>query len=166
MHWSREPARLAKPRAAALTVWSFASSAALAGAKHVSNGWCGLQGIAKRQAECLEITLSRLKGEWQTWKTGRSQSIEIKALGGAIKVATFGQKFEPADVAQRGNGSTNLAQGDAGGVFSRVWEEGAQLRLESALETAKSKLALIESASRPIPATSATAQLDEPTTSS
>ena len=41
--WSREPARRAEFRAAALKVWSFASSAALAGVKHVSNGWCGVE---------------------------------------------------------------------------------------------------------------------------
>ena len=86
VRWSREPARRAELRAAALKVWSFASSAALAGAKHVSNGWCGLQGVARRQAESLESTWSRLKGEWQTWKAGRSQSTEIEASGGAIEV--------------------------------------------------------------------------------
>ena len=66
----------------------------------------------------------------------------------------------------QGNGSTSLAQSDSGGVCSTAWEEGAQLRLESAIETAKSKLALIESASRPIGARGAMAQLDELTTSS
>ena len=39
VRWSREPARRAELRAAALKVWSFVSSAALAGAKHVSHGW-------------------------------------------------------------------------------------------------------------------------------
>ena len=34
VRWSREPARRAELRAAALNVWSFVSSAALAGAKH------------------------------------------------------------------------------------------------------------------------------------
>ena len=68
---------------------------------------------------------------------------------------------EPADVTRRGNGTTYLAQGDSAGVFGATWEEGAQLRLESAIETAKSKLALIESASRPILATSTMAEVDE-----
>ena len=193
VHWSCEPARRAELRAAALKVWSFASSAALAVAKHVSNGWCGLQGVARRQAEFLESTWSRLKGKWQTWKAGRSRSTEIKASAGAIEVvsraanvtgllplnhtpadfpnsssdlATFAQKVEPAYVTHQGNGSTNLAHGDLGGVYGSAWEESAQLRLESALETAKSKLALIEGASRPILASSTMAQLNEPTTSS
>ena len=194
VRWSREPARRAELRAAALKVWSFVSSAALAGAKHVSNGWCGLQGVVRRQAESLESTWSRLEGKWQTWKAARSQSAEIEASAGAIEVdslagyatgllppddapaadlpntgsdlATFAQKVEPADVTHRGNGSTNLAQGDSGGAYSTAWEGSAQARLESAKETVKSKLALIEGASRPILATSTMPQLDEPTTSS
>ena len=143
VRWSREPARRAEFRAAALKAWSFASSTALTGAKHVSNGWCGLQGVVRRQQASLESTWSRLKGKWQTRNAARSQSTEIKASAGAIEV-----------------------QGDSGGVCSTAWEERAQLRLESAFETAQSKLALIESASRPILATSTMAQLDELTTSS
>ena len=88
VHWSCEPARRAELRAVALKVWNFASSAALAGAKHVSNGWCGLQGVARRQAEFLESSWSRLKGKWQTWKTGRSRSTEIRASAGAIEVVS------------------------------------------------------------------------------
>ena len=38
VRWSREPARRAEFRAAALKVWSFAGSTALAGANHSSNG--------------------------------------------------------------------------------------------------------------------------------
>ena len=56
-------------------------------------------------------------------------------------LATFAQKVEPADVTHRGNGSTNLAQGDSGGPYSTAWEGSAQARLESAMETVKSKLA-------------------------
>jgi hypothetical protein len=47
-------ARQVELRAAALKVWRFASIAALAGAKHVSNGWSGLQGAAGRKAQSLE----------------------------------------------------------------------------------------------------------------
>jgi len=148
--WSRDPARRAELRTAALKVWRFASSAPLAGAKHASNAWCGLQ----RSIE------SGLKGKWRTWKAARSQSTQTSNL------ARFTQKAEPADVTHRGNGSTHLAQGDSGGVCSTAWEEGAQLRMESAIETAKSRLALIESASRPIGARGAMTQLDELTTSS
>ena len=193
VRWTCEPARRAELHTTALKVWSFVSSAALASAKHVSNGWCGLQGVARRQAASLESTWSRLKGKWQTWKVGRSQSTEIKASAGAIEVvsraanvtglrplsdtpadspntgsdlATFAQKFEAAEVTHRGNGSTNLAQGDSDRVYDAVWEESAQLRMENALETAKSKLALIEGASRPVLASSTMAQLNEPTTSS
>ena len=136
VRWSREPARRAELRAAATKVWSFVSSAALAGAKHASNGWCGLQGVVRRQAESLESTWSRLEGKWQTWKAARSQAAEIEAWAGAIEVdslenyaigllppadapaadlpntgfdlATFAQNVEPADVTHRGNGSTNL----------------------------------------------------------
>ena len=133
VRWSREPARRAEFRAAALKVWSFASSTALAGAEHVSNAWCGLQGVVRREQASLESTCSRLKVKWQTRKVARSQSTEVKA---------------------------------SAGVSSKAWEEGAKLRLESAFETANSKLALIESASRSILATSAMAQLDELTTSS
>ena len=153
VRWSREPARRAEFRAAALKVWSFVSSAALAGAKHVSNGWCGLQGVVRRQAESLESTWSRLEGKWQTWKAARSQSAEIELRlarsksihwqlmrplcchqtmpaadlpNTASDLATFAQKVEPADVTHRGNGSTNPAQGDSGGVYSTAWEESAQ----------------------------------------
>jgi Fe-Mn family superoxide dismutase len=49
-------------------------------------------------------------------------------------------------------------------VCSSAWEEVAQLRLESAMETAKSKLALIEGAQRPIPAAGSSAQPEELTT--
>ncbi len=167
VRWSREPARRAEFRAAALKVWSFASSAALTGAKHVSNGWCGLQRVVRRQEASLESTWSRLKGKWQTWKAARSQSTEIKASAGATEVVSLAANVPsllPLD--DTPTVSTHLAQGDSGGVCSAAWEEGAQSRLASAMETAKYKLELIESASRPIPATSTMAHLDEPTTSS
>ena len=143
VRWSREPARSAEVRAAALKVWRFASSTALTSAKHVSNGWCGLREVVRRQEASWESTWSRLKGKWQTWNAARSQSTEIKASAGAIEV-----------------------QGDSDGVCGAAWEEGTQLRLESAIESAKAKLALIESASRPIIATNSMAQLDELATSS
>ena len=128
VRWSREPARRAELGAAAMRVRGFVSSAALAGAKHASHGWCGLQGV-----------VARLKGKWQTWKAARSQSTEIEASAGAIEfhslaghatgllpprdaptadlpttgshLATFARNVGPADVAHRSNGSTNLAQG-------------------------------------------------------
>ena len=163
VRWACEPARRAELRAAALNVSSFVSSAALTGARHVSNGWCGLQVVVRNQAAALESTWLRLEGDLQTWKAARSHPAEIKASAGAIEVA---QKVEPGDVTHPGNGTTNLVQGDSGGVYGTAWEERAQLRLASALETAKSKLALIEGSARPNLATSAMAQLDEPTTSS
>src|SRR5688572_9265362 len=86
VRWAREPARRAELHAAALKVWSFVSSAALAGAKHASNGWCGLQGVVRRQAESLESTWSRLEGKWQTWRAARSQSAEIEASTVASEV--------------------------------------------------------------------------------
>ena len=194
VRWSREPARRAELRAAALKTWSFVSSAALAGAKHVSNGWRGLQAVVRRQAESLEGTWARLEGKWQTWKAVSSQSAEIEASVGAIEVnslaghatgllppdnapaaglpdtgfdlTTFAQKVQPAGVTHRGNGSTNPAQGDSGGAYGTAWEPSAEARLESAKETVKSKLALIDGASRSILATTTPPQLDEPTTSS
>jgi Fe-Mn family superoxide dismutase len=162
VRWSREPARPAELRAAALKVWSFVSSATLAAAKHVSNGWRGLQEVVRGQAESFESTWSRLEVKWQIWKAARSQSAEIEASAGT----TFARKVDPADVTHRGNGLKNLAQGDSGGAHSTAWEESAQVRLESAKETVQSKLALIEGASRPILVTSTMALLDEPTTSS
>ena len=194
VRWSREPARRAELGAAALRVRRFVSSAALAGAKHASHGWCGLQGVVRKQAESLGSTWARLEGKWQTWKAARSQSAEIEASAGAIEfyslagdatgllpprdapaadlpttgsdLATFARKVGPADVAHRSNGSTNLAQGNAGGAYTTAWEGAAQARLERAKETVKSKVALIEGASRPILATSTMRQLDQPTTSS
>ena len=83
---------------------------------------------------------------------------------------TFAQSVERADVTHRGNGGTNPAQDDSGAEYDAAWQGGARARLESAKETVKSKLAdgktpsLIDSASRPIRVTSATPQLDEPTT--
>ena len=99
VRWSREPARRAEFRAAALKVWSFASSTALAGAKHVSNAWCGLQGVVRRQQASLESTWSRLKGKWQTWKAARSQSTEINsarlhAEGRSCRRYAPGQRFD------------------------------------------------------------------------
>ena len=38
-------------------------------------------------------------------------------------LATFAQKVGPADVTHRGTGSTNLAQGNAGGAYSTAWKE-------------------------------------------
>jgi Fe-Mn family superoxide dismutase len=154
VRWSCEPARRAELRAAALKVWGFVSSAALAAAKHASNGWRALEGLVRRQAASLESTWSRLEGKWQTWRAARSQSAAIKASAGAIEVdspggyatgllppadasaadlpntgsdlAAFAQKVEPADVTHRGNGSTNLAQGDSGGPYRTAWEVSAQ----------------------------------------
>ncbi|RPH58851.1 MAG: hypothetical protein EHM89_11700, partial [Acidobacteria bacterium] len=89
LRWSREPARRAELRAAALKVWSFVSSAALVGAKHASNGWCGLERVVRRQAASLESAWSRLEGKWLTWKAARSQSAEIEASAGAIEVGSL-----------------------------------------------------------------------------
>jgi Fe-Mn family superoxide dismutase len=119
--WSRDPMRRVELRAAASRAWTSTSSAALAGARHVSSGWLSL------------------KSRWQTLNAARSRSTAIKTSNGAI-------------------------EGDTGGVYSSAWEEGAQLRLESAMEMAKSRLALIEGASRPVPAASPTARPDELTT--
>lgn len=193
VRWTCEPARRAEVRTAALKIWRFVSSVALTGAKHVSNGWAALQVVIRRQADSLASTWLRLAGTWQAWKAAKSPSAEIKVSAEPIEVvsraanmagllppgdtpadlpntgsdlATFAQKVEPADVTHQGNGSKNLAQGNSDGVYDSAWEEKVQLRLESALETAKSKLALIEGASRPILATSTLAQLDELTTSS
>ena len=151
VRWSREPARRAELRAAALKVWSFLSSAALAVAKHVSNAWCGLQGVVRRQAESLEITWSRRVGKWQTWRAARSQSAEIEASAGAIEfdsLAAYATALLPPDdmpAADLPNTSSDLV---TGGAYCTAWEESAQ------------------SASRPILATSTMAQLDEPATSS
>ena len=194
VRWAREPARRAELRAATLKFWSFVRSAALTGAKHASNGWCGLQGVVRRQAHSLESTWSRLEGNWQGWKAARSPSAEIDAWAGAIEVdslaghatallppadapaadlphtgsdlATIAQIVEPEDATHRGNGSMNLAHGDPGGAYGPAWEGSAQARLESAKETVKSKLALTESAARPILVASTMPQVDEPTTSS
>jgi Fe-Mn family superoxide dismutase len=43
LRWLRDPARFAEFRAASRKVRSFASSAVLSGARHVSNAWCGLR---------------------------------------------------------------------------------------------------------------------------
>src|SRR5688572_236244 len=194
LRWSRDPARRAELRAAVLKVWKFVSTAALAGAKHVSTGWCGLQGVVTRQAESPESPWSRLEGKWQTPEAARSQSAEIEVLAGAIEVVsrsayatgllplnvtpapdfpnaasdqvTLAQKFEPVDVTHRGNGSTNLVLGDSGEAYSTSWHGSAQVRLEDATETVTSKQAMIEGASGPILTTSTLAQLDGPTTSS
>ncbi len=188
VHWTREPARRAQLRAAVFKVWSFFSSAALAGAKHVSYAWYGSQGFVRRQAESLEIRGSRLVGKWQTWRAARFQSAEIEASAGAIEFSlladyttallptadtpaaavpntssdpgTFAQEGEPAD------SSTNFALDDSGGANSTAWEARMHVRLERAKQTVKSKLAPIEGASRPILATSPMAQLDEPMPSS
>ena len=86
VRWACEPARRAELRAAALNVSSFVSSAALTGARHVSIGWCGLQGVVRNQAAALESTRLRLEGDLQTWKAARSHPAEIKASAGAIEV--------------------------------------------------------------------------------
>ena len=193
VRWSFEPARRAEVRTAALKIWRFVSSAALTGAKHVSKGWATLQEVTRSQADSLEGTWSRLESKWQTWKAAKSPSAEIKASADPIEVvsraanvtgllppsdtaadspntcsdlAAFAQKAELANVTHQGNDSKNLAQGNSAGVYDAAWEEKVQLRLESALETAKAKLALIEGESRPILATGTVAQLDESTTSS
>jgi Fe-Mn family superoxide dismutase len=53
---------------------------------------------------------------------------------------------------------------DSGGVCSAAWEEGARLRLESAMETAKSKLALIDGGLRPVLGAGESAKPEELTT--
>ena len=126
VRWSREPARRAELRAAALKVWSFLSSAALAVAKHVSNAWYGLQGVVRRQAESLEITWSRLEGKWQTWRAARSQSAEIEASAGAIEfdsLAAYATALLPPDdtpAADLPNTSSDLV---TGGAYCTAWEE-------------------------------------------
>ena len=144
VRWSREPARRAELRAAALKVWSFVSSAALAGAKHASQGWCGLQGAVRKATALLpprDVPAASLP------TTGSD-------------LTTFARKVGPADVAHRGSGSANLAQGNSGGANTTAWEGAAQARL------VRAKVALIEGASQPILATSTMRQLDQPTTSS
>ena len=145
VHWSRERARRMELRAAALKVWSFASRAALAGAKHVGNGWRGLRAAVGRQAQSWESPWLSLRIRKQTLSFARPP-----------RIATSAQS--------RYAGSESAT--DPEGVCSSAWEEVAQLRLESAMETAKSKLALIEGAQRPIPAASSSAHPDEPTTNS
>ena len=115
---SCERARRVELRAAAFKVWRLASSAALAGATHVSIGWLGL------------------KSRWRTLNAARSGYTENKTSAGAI-------------------------ESDTGEVCSAAWEERAQLRLESAMQTAKSQLGLIEGALRPILAARSRAQPDE-----
>jgi superoxide dismutase, Fe-Mn family len=185
--WSREPARRAELRTAALKVWSFVSSAALAGAKHASNGWCSLESVVRRQAESLESAWSRLEGKWQTWNAARPRSAEIEVSADPIDVdwlaphatgllsaddapgadlPSTGFDLVPFVQEYQGNGSTNPAQGDSGAAHGIASNGSAQARLESAKETVKSKLALSDSASRPIVATTAMPQLAEATTSS
>ena len=124
VRWSREPARRSELRAAALKIWRFVSSATLAGAKHVSNGWCRLQSVVGRRAKSLESTWSRFEGNWQTRKAARSQSVEIEASAGAIEVASPSAHAtglpSPDDTpaADSPNGSTNLTQGDSGGAYT------------------------------------------------
>lgn len=118
VRWSCERARRVEVRAAASKVWRFASSAALAGATHVSIGWLGL------------------KSRWRTLNAARCGYTENKTSAGAI-------------------------ESDTGEVCSAAWEERAQLRLESAMQTAKSQLGLIEGALRPILAARSRAQPDE-----
>ena len=172
LRWSREPARRMELRAAALKIWRFVSSAAMAGAKHVSSGWCELRGVVRRQADFLEGPTLRLEGKLQTWKTARSHLLPPDDTSAAdlpntgSDQATFAQSVESTDVPHWDNGSTNLAQGDSGEANGTSWEGSAQVRLENATETVQSKLALIEGASGPILTTSTIAQLDEPTTSS
>jgi superoxide dismutase, Fe-Mn family len=141
VRWSCKRARQLQLRDAALKVWRCASIAALAGAKHVSNGWSALQGAAGRKARSLESPWSSVKCRWPNLNAARSRSTETKTSAGAI-------------------------ESDAAGVCSSAWEEGAQLRLESAMETAKSKLALIEGALRPTLAARSRSQTDELTTNS
>jgi Fe-Mn family superoxide dismutase len=187
VRWSIEPARRAELRTAALNIWSFVSSEALAGAQHASNGWRRLEGVVRTQAESLESMWSRLEGKWQTWKAARSQSAEIEASAGAIGVGFLSGHatgllppddapaadlpstgFDLVTVAQtyRGNGSTNPAQGDAGGAPGAALEGDAQAGLENAKEMVKAELALIDDSVKPILATSTLPQRDEPATSS
>ena len=118
VRWSCERARRVELHATALKAWQFASSAALAVAKHLRSGWHGLHGAVRRHTQSWESPWLRLK-------------------------------------------ETSARAIDSEGVCSAAWEEGARLRLESAMETAKSTLALIDGGLRPTLGASASAQPDE-----
>jgi hypothetical protein len=178
VRWSREPARRAELRAAALNVRSFVSSSASAGANQVRVAWRGLAKVVGRQAGSLESTWLRLEDKWQTWKAAKPPAGDATVLLPPLDAlvadlpsiestpATAAQLVKPADVMHRGNGSTNPAQGDSGGAYVAAKNGSAQARLASAKDAVKSRLASIESESRPILVTNTIRQLDRPTTSS
>jgi superoxide dismutase, Fe-Mn family len=194
--WAREPARRTELRAAALRAWRFAHSAALAGVKHVNNGWLWLEAQVIKQTKTLESACARLEGNWKAMRAERAKrksslaTTEVDSLAsyanGVITqddvgaaglpaapsfdrvprdIETFEHRLDLGDI-------THLSGawvGDSGQGSDATWEGSAHARLESAKETVKSKLAdgkpspsLIEGASRPIRATGAMPQLDEP----
>jgi len=146
--WSRQPARRAELRAAAMTVRIFVSKAASAGARRASSGWSRLQGVITRLADRLERAWSRIEGNWQTWKAARLKFTEIEVPVGVIDVDSL-----------TGYAIAMLPPDDAPDLTT-------QTRLEMAKETVRSKLELIEGAPRPNRASSTRQQLDEETTSS
>ena len=192
VRWSREPARREELKSATLRIRSVVTSAALAGARHVSHGWRGLERVASRQAMSLESTLSRLAGQWRHRKASRLQLAETTASAGAFEVdspvgdatilppsldapatdllntspdpATFAETAAAAVVTHLGNTSTNLAQRGSASANGTASNGSVQASLES-VETVKSNLSRVESESGLIPATSPLPQIDEPTTS-
>ncbi len=83
VRWSRDPARRAELRAAALKAWSFAGSAASAGAKHVSDGWLWLEARARKQVKTLQCAWARVE---EKRKTARSELAERKSSAGPPEV--------------------------------------------------------------------------------
>ena len=136
VRWSREPARRAELRAAALRVRGFVSGAALAGAKHASNGWCGLQGVVRRQASPWRArghvsTANGRHGGRQT-SVCRDRIFGWRDRSSLAICATVPQRRScrppsRAVDAHRGNGSTNLAQGNSGGSHATA-RKGARRR--------------------------------------
>jgi superoxide dismutase, Fe-Mn family len=104
-----------------------------------SRVWTSTSSAALACARHVTRGWLRLKSRWQALNFARSRSTAVGSSNGAIERHT-------------------------GGVYSKAWEEGAQLRLESAMEMARSRLALIEGASRPVAVASSTPQPDELTT--
>ena len=86
MRWSREPARRAELRAAALKAWSFVGSAASAGAKHVSDGWLWLEARTRKQAKTLESAWARREDKW---KAMRSELAEHKSSAAPTEIDTL-----------------------------------------------------------------------------
>ena len=141
VRWPCERERSAQLRAAVSKAGKFTSGATLAGVKHVSNGWRKLRGTVGRQTKSLQVPWLDLKSRRGILNAARSRPTPLRT-------------------------SALPAQNHSEGVCSSAWEEGAQLRLESAIETARSKLALVEGALRPILAAGTRAQPDNLTTNS